>query len=81
MRLSSESARGHPTPPASRADSNANQNAAYNPNEIVCQRIQVLGSRLTYGRLCKTRAQWEIQRRADRMDTERVQQNLCKPGC
>lgn len=68
-------------PAAPRADSNANQNAAHDPNEVVCQRIQALGSRLAYGRMCKTRAEWDIQRRADRMDTERAQLRLCKPGC
>jgi hypothetical protein len=68
-------------PPTSRADSNANQNAALNPNEVVCQRIQVLGSRLSYGRICKTRAQWAVERQADRMDIEKAQLRLCKPGC
>jgi hypothetical protein len=53
------------TPPAP-ADS-------HDPNEMICQRIQALGSRLNAGRMCMTRAQWEQRRQADRMDAERAQ--------
>jgi invasion protein IalB len=43
------------------------------PNEIVCQKIEVLGSRLATKRVCQTRAEWAEQQRQDRMDTERAQ--------
>ena len=53
-------------PPAATPDS-------HDPNEMICQRIQALGSRLTAGRMCMTRAQWEQRRQADRTDAERAQ--------
>jgi predicted secreted protein len=35
-------------------------------NEIVCEKQEVLGSRLAVRRVCQTRAQWAEQRRAER---------------
>ena len=32
---------------------------SHDPNEMVCQRVQMLGSRLNTGRMCMTRQQWE----------------------
>jgi invasion protein IalB len=54
---------------------------AKDPNEIVCQKIEVPGSRLVSKRVCMTRAQWADQQRQDRMDTERAQmQRPCAQG-
>jgi hypothetical protein len=63
---------GFAQPPASAppADANANE---YNPSEILCRRMIIPGSRLQSGRMCKTRAEWALQRMTDRMDTERIQ--------
>jgi len=36
------------------------------PNETVCERQTVLGSRLAVKRVCMTRAEWAEQRRAER---------------
>lgn len=36
------------------------------PNEVVCEKQEVLGSRLAVRRVCMTRSQWEEQRRSDR---------------
>ena len=35
-------------------------------NEVICEKQEVLGSRLAVKRVCKTRAEWTEQRRADR---------------
>lgn len=53
------------------------------PNEIVCEKQEVIGSRLAMQRICKTRAQWEQDRHEDRSEIERVQtQRGCtKNGC
>jgi invasion protein IalB len=54
-----------------------------NPNEIVCEKQEVVGSRIATQRICMTRSQWAEQRRSDRMDVEKVQtQRGCtKNGC
>ena len=49
------------------------------PNERICQRVQVLGSRLNNQRVCLTRAQWEQRRQTDRRDAERAQTNRIVP--
>jgi hypothetical protein len=46
---------------------------AFDPNEVVCERQQELGSRLGSKRICKTRAEWAEERRLDRMEIDRVQ--------
>ena len=54
----------------------SNQNGAKkmrDPNEIVCEKQEELGTRLSSKRICKTRAEWTEQRRLDRMEIERVQ--------
>lgn len=53
------------------------------PNEMVCKKESVLGSRLQTQRICRTRAQWAEQRQIDRQNVERVQTAPCQPsaGC
>lgn len=43
------------------------------PSEIVCEKQEVLGSRLATKRVCLTRAQWADLKNQDREDIERVQ--------
>jgi hypothetical protein len=47
--------------------------AASNANEVVCQKQQVLGSRLQSRRVCKTRAEWADLQHQDRQDLEQKQ--------
>jgi invasion protein IalB len=56
------------TPPSSGTAKNA-----HDPSEIVCEKQEVIGSRLTTKRVCLTRAQWADLRTQDRQDTQRVQ--------
>ena len=49
-----------------------------NPTEIVCDKVEVLGTRLTTKRVCMTRAEWAQRRRSDREEVERVQ---TRRGC
>lgn len=37
--------------------------SARDPNEVVCKTIEVIGTRLGGGRICKTRAEWAQTRR------------------
>lgn len=57
--------------------------AARDPNEMVCVKEEVLGSRLQTRKVCHTRAQWAELRQADRQNIERVQTGSCQPqaGC
>ena len=46
---------------------------AADPNEVVCEKQQDTGSRLTSERVCMTRSQWAEQRRLDRQEIEKAQ--------
>lgn len=46
----------------------------------VCRRVEMTGSRLKAKRVCMTQAQWDDQRRQDRMLIERSQMQACTPG-
>lgn len=50
-----------------------NAKPARDPNEIVCERQKEIGSRLAAAKVCKTRAQWAEDQRADRMVIEKIQ--------
>ena len=43
------------------------------PNEVVCERQEDTGSRLSSHRICKTRAEWAEERRGNRMDIDKIQ--------
>jgi len=46
---------------------------AKDPNEIVCEKQEVIGSRLNFQKICKTRAEWAEERHSSRMDLEKTQ--------
>jgi hypothetical protein len=56
---------------------------AKDPNEKVCEKQSVVGSRLATRRVCATRAQWEEYRRLDREAIDLAQKSACTPqgGC
>ena len=45
------------------------------PNQVVCEKQEVLGSRLATTRVCHTRAEWAALRLADRQEIDRAQIN------
>jgi hypothetical protein len=52
------------------------------PNEILCERVEAIGTRLSAARTCMTRAQWAEQKRLTRQDIEKLQtQRPCKDTC
>jgi hypothetical protein len=55
------------------AFADASQSNKKDPNEIVCERQEETGSRLSSTRVCKTRAQWAEDRRVTRQEIEQVQ--------
>jgi predicted secreted protein len=46
---------------------------AVDPNEVICEKQEVLGSRLQMRRVCRTRAEWADLRLQDRQDIEKIQ--------
>ena len=46
---------------------------AQDPNEVVCEKQEVVGSRVQSRRVCMTRAQWADLRLQDRQEIEKVQ--------
>ena len=57
------------------AQSAAKERKPADPNEVVCEKQTVVGSRLATKRICQTRAQWAEQRRLDRQDLDKAQQS------
>jgi hypothetical protein len=52
------------------------------PNEVVCEKVEQIGTRLGSARTCMTRAQWAEQKRLNRQDIEKIQtQRPCKDTC
>ena len=49
-----------------------------NPAEIVCEKVEEIGSRLASKRICLSRAEWAQRRKDDRDTVERAQQQR---GC
>ena len=50
-------------------------------NEVVCEKQEVLGSRLAVRRVCQTRAQWAEQRRTERDLVQASQVNGRQKQC
>jgi invasion protein IalB len=51
-----------------------------NPNEMICQKQEVTGSRLGVKRVCKTRAEWADFQLQERQQIEKVQVQRHMPG-
>lgn len=49
-------------------------------SEVVCQKQEVIGSRLAVKRVCKTRAEWADAQLQDRQVIEKVQTERSMPG-
>ncbi|HVI04827.1 MAG TPA: hypothetical protein VM711_01875 [Sphingomicrobium sp.] len=46
---------------------------AKDPNEVICEKQQEPGSRIASQRVCKTRAEWAEEKRANRQDIDKMQ--------
>jgi invasion protein IalB len=69
-------------PAAAQTDAPSAGKKKGDPNEMVCEKQEVLGTRLATKRVCKTRAEWAEQRRLQRSDLERTQVGgpTCRTG-
>jgi len=61
--------------PALAVDENQPASKAKDPNQVVCEKIEVLGSRVSTKRVCMTRSEWAEKRRTERMEIDRAQVN------
>ena len=50
---------------------------AKDPNEVVCEKQSVIGSRLATRKVCATRAEWAEKRRLDKEAIDQGQRSAC----
>lgn len=61
-------------PALAQAQSDQRSKPAKNdPNRVICEKVEQIGSRLATKRICMTAAQWAEKRRMDREDLESSQ--------
>lgn len=48
---------------------------AKDPNEVVCEKQEVLGSRVATKKVCMTRAEWAERKRVERLEIDKAQIN------
>lgn len=51
--------------------------AAGDPSQVICEKVEQIGTRLSNSRVCMTRSQWAEQRRLNRQEVEKAQQTRC----
>ena len=54
------------------------EKASRDPDQIVCEKVEVLGTRLAVKRVCATRAQWAERRLRERLDIDKAQKTGMK---
>ena len=59
------------------ATSSQGQTKGLDPNEVICQKLEVIGSRLAVKKFCLTRSQWQDLRLQDRQFIEKIQASPC----
>jgi hypothetical protein len=55
----------------------AKSRPAKDPNERICEKQSIVGSRLATRRVCATRAEWEEKRRLDKDAIDQAQKSAC----
>ena len=61
--------------PAMASDTSTPAKPVKDPNQVVCEKQEVLGSRVATKKVCKTRAEWAEQRRLEKQEIDRAQVN------
>jgi hypothetical protein len=65
------------TDPAQAASAQA-PSASGDPNQVICEKVDKIGTRLGSSRVCMTRAEWTEQRRLNRDTVDHAQQTRCQ---
>lgn len=76
--LAATSAAAQPVTTSSQPAATAKR--ANDPNRMICEREDEIGSRLGGKKVCKTAAQWDEQRRVQRETVEGVQRQATSTG-
>ena len=66
--------------PSANASANGAGAGTANPDQMICRTVRETGSMLGRSRICKTRAQWEAERRDTRQTIDRSQTNRVVRG-
>lgn len=53
---------------------------AKDPNRMICERVEEIGTRLGGRKVCRTAAEWDVARRAAKGQVDDWQQRLTTPG-
>jgi invasion protein IalB len=67
------------TPPVDPAAPSAAAQKTKDPNRIICEREEEIGSRLGGKKICKTAQQWEQSRQQSRSDVDDLQRYTANP--
>jgi hypothetical protein len=76
--------------PAALTAEQGHPKSAKDPNEKICEKQSIVGSRLATRRVCATRAEWEEKRQLDKDAIDQAQRSACmlthnggtgRPGC
>jgi invasion protein IalB len=54
--------------------------ASKDPNRIICERQEEIGSRIAAKKVCKTAAEWQLERQQQRDDVTKFQQQATGQG-
>jgi len=68
------------TAPADPASTSAPTGTLKNPNRMICEKQEELGSRLGGKKICKTAQEWQEWRQQNRDQLETWQRQLTSPG-
>jgi len=70
-------------PAMAQSETSRHESPRHDPNEVVCEKQEVVGSRLASRKVCMTRAQWAAQQQSDRDLVDSSQRNPCvkQAGC
>lgn len=55
------------------------KSTAKDPNKLICEKVEAIGSRISSKRVCMTAAQWDEQKRLNREVLQQAQQNTGIP--
>ena len=53
---------------------------AKDPNRLICEKVEEIGTRLGGRKVCRTSAEWDAARRAGKEQVDDWQQRLTSPG-
>jgi len=71
---------GAQTAPADPATGQSSTPKAKDPNRMICEKVEEIGTRLGGRKVCRTSAEWDAARRAAKGQVDDWQRQLTSPG-